>query len=263
MRVRGRVRLFAAAGATLAAFGMVLLSAWQSEPRHGGKTLTEWAVQLTENIGRYGPAQDEARTAIRSIGTNGIPVLIRLVRTKDSKIQRMLWSIVPRPLHHFLPKNNATDRRKIGVDGLVALNTNAAGVVLELIQIAKNHPDDDGRYRAVCALSNMGIASQSAVPFLIQCLTNRDARIRDQAVIGIGQKHIAPDVCVPALTNHLNLLVKNGEIVAIQEVIRALRNFGTNSESALPSLLPLLEHKKFQVRNDVTNALSWIQPDEL
>src|SRR5436190_12599438 len=84
IRARSRVRLFSVAAAVLAVFGTVLLSTWQLEPRYGAKTLTEWAMQYSANYGQYGTAKEEATTAIRAIGTNGIPVMLGLVRSKDS-----------------------------------------------------------------------------------------------------------------------------------------------------------------------------------
>lgn len=120
-------------------------------------------------------------------------------------MKKKLRTIVPQSWHQRLRlKDTSGDMRRVGAHGLAALGTNAPAAVPVLIEIATQHPEEDGRYLAVFALRTLGVAAEPAIPFFIQCPTNEVSIIRDEAAIGLGGMHHRPGIAVPNLIQYLN-----------------------------------------------------------
>jgi hypothetical protein len=185
------VRAKRLAAVVVLAFLMVTSVAWlflrRVEPVYNGKPLTAWAEQYGSNNWR--PRRElarEAEFAIRQIGTNSIPFLLDMMRARDSELKKRLRQQLPRKWHDRLNlTDNSGNVRRTGAHGLAALGTNAPTAVPALIDLATQHPDEDGRYIAVFALRTLGPAAEAAIPFYIQCLTNKDGTIRNEAAVGL------------------------------------------------------------------------------
>jgi HEAT repeat protein len=230
------------------------------EPRTGGKTLTEWSQQYGSNHWSGNRVADlEAQAEIRAIGTNAIPFLLKQVAARNSPLKGKLARYLPKQWQsHPLLRADAEETRRAGAHGLAALGTNAAAAVPKLIQLATEHPDEDGRYSAVFALRTLAPASEPAIPLLIQCLTNSSAFIRDDAAMALGAIGRQPDVVVPALVEFVS---HNDEVTRLRSTantfeltdgMTALAKFGAQSNS-LPVMLSLLEHPNSYVREAASN----------
>jgi hypothetical protein len=73
----------------------LIVGCTSSEPRHDGRTLTEWLNEVNSPpISWAGPETnhplDVAIRAVREIGTNGVPTLLRLMRALDSEQAKYL-----------------------------------------------------------------------------------------------------------------------------------------------------------------------------
>lgn len=137
--------------------GLALFSG--HEPTYQGKPLSGWAQQYGSNhwSGANRAADKEAEFAIQQIGTNSIPFLLDLIRARESALKKKLRTVVPQTWHDKLRlRDNSGKVRRVGAHGLAALGTNAAAAVPALIELATNHPDDDGRYIAVFAIRTLG-----------------------------------------------------------------------------------------------------------
>jgi len=156
------------------------------EPRSGGKLLSEWATQWNTNywsLNRDSPQTKEAEKAIRDMGTNAIPHLLEMIRTRRSFWKSKARDVVPQKWHQvLLLKDNSWNRRTAGSSGLAVLGDAAVGAAPELIKIASVDPDEECRYTAVYALSRVGRFAEPTIPFLTQCLTNDFWQIREEAV---------------------------------------------------------------------------------
>src|SRR5207245_10544595 len=111
---------------------------------------------------------------------------------------------------------------------------------------------------AVWSLGKSGGAARPAIPLLIECLTNDDSAIRGDAALGLASVRLNSETVVPALLRYLEFaktLNGNGELCT---AISAVGIFGTNAKSAIPALLPLLNHSDEYVRTSVTNYLPMI-----
>ena len=233
------------------------------EPVFNGKPLTFWAQQYGSNnwSGRKELAR-EAEFTVRQIGTNAIPLLLELMQARDSDLKKRLRQHVSRKWHDPLHLNDNSGKvRRMGAYGLAALGTNAPAAVPALIELATQHPDEDGRYIAVFALRTLGPAAEAAIPFYIQCLTNKDNTIRNEAAVGLALIPRRHDTTLPALLKYLESI----ETSAGWELYHAIGllgfSFGTNAKPAVPRLLSLLNDSNPSVREAVTNSLLWIDPE--
>jgi HEAT repeat protein len=235
---------------------------YPAQPVHNGKPLIAWAQQYgSNNWTANRAAAEEAQVAIRQIGTNSIPFLLRLMESRESSLKKRFRQVLPRKWHATLRlEDQSGDVRRIGAHGLAALGTNAPGAVPPLIELAKNHPDEDGRYLAVFALRTLGPAAEPAVPFYIQCLTNKDGTIRNEAAVGLVLIPRHWNTTFPPLLEYLES-IKESRGWELPHAIQLMGQMGTNARPAVPVLTSLLSHSQADVRQAVTNSLLWIDPD--
>src|SRR5260370_5750943 len=94
MRKSRRYSLTTLLIAVLGGFAWLILSP-PSEPMYQGKTLSFWCDQYTANSLPESDIelQKQAETAIRAIGTNAVPTLLRMLKAKDSKFKRWLFQL--------------------------------------------------------------------------------------------------------------------------------------------------------------------------
>ena len=243
---------------------LLVLLAWairpQREPVYRGKTLTDWAEQYFFNQQTANhAAAEEAQFAIRQIGTNHIPFMLNLIRATDRPLARKLRTILPMNID-----DASVMLRRSGAHAIAALGTNAPAAVPPLIEIATTHPDPDGRYIAVFALRNIGPAAEAAVPFYIQCLTNADPAIRNEAAAGLTLIPRHWQTSLPHLVKYMETVNIRGNPSREWEMKRAVALFGqmgTNALPAVPILLTLLNDPASSVREALTNSLPSIDPD--
>lgn len=241
-----------------------LASFSRREPAYHGKSLSKWAQQYGSNhwSGANPAADKEAEFALQQIGTNAIPFLLERMRASDSGMKKTLRRIVPRRWHNELSLRDSSGKvRSTGAHGLAALGTNASAAVPALIELAKNHPDDGGRYIAVFALRTLGPAAEPAVPFLIQCLTNKIEIIRDDAALGLGCIQRQAETAVPALIEYLQFAKTSPNAFEFRDAIKSLAMFGAEAHAAVPVLLSLLDDPSPSVRECVTNFLPEIDAE--
>jgi HEAT repeat protein len=232
------------------------------EPVYNGKPLTAWAQQYGSNnwSGRKELAR-EAEFAVQQIGTNAIPFLLDLMQARDSDLKKRLRQHVPGKWHDPLHLNDNSGKvRRMGAHGLAAIGTNAPAAVPTLIELATQHPDEDGRYIAVFALRTLGPAAEAAIPFYIQCLTNKDNTIRNEAAVGLALIPHRHETTCPAFLKYLES-IETSDGWELYSAIGLLWRFGTNAQPAVPRLLSLLNDSNPNVRESVTNSLLWIDPD--
>lgn len=244
----------------------VALLVWKSfnrsEPSYQGKALFAWVEQYRSN--HWGGDKELARQsefAIRQIGSNGIPFLLDLIRTRDSPMKKKMRDIIPRNWHEQLHlADHSAEIRRVGGNGFFALGTNAPSAVPALVEIAMHYPDPDSRYIAVFALRSLGTAAESALPFFVQCLTNQESTIRDEAAIALGNFHREAEFAVATLTKYLEG-AESLKGFEIRDAASSLVRLGTNARAAMPTLIPLLKHSDPEVRSHLTNCLVAIDAD--
>jgi hypothetical protein len=265
LKRRKAAALLLAVSAVLAAFlGWRMLN--PPEPVYGGKPLSDWAEQYRANRAMHWTlaksSADEAELAIRKIGADALPVLLRWIDARDSSLKKKLRATVPGKWHDRLGlRDRSEELRSLGVNGIHALGTNAAPAARALIEIATCHPDKGARYLAVCGLRELAPIGEPVTAFLIQCLTNSEPTIRDEAAGAFGGMHDRPQFVVPILIQYLQFAKTSQHTYECSDAVFLLGWFGTNANAATPILLELLNHTSIDVRNYVTNWLPRIDPE--
>jgi hypothetical protein len=147
----------------------------QDNPKYHGRTLTQWfAASHAEGADR--PSEDEYRAALRVLGTNDLPRLVRRISfeanrcTPQKLINILPGSVTPRRVLEYLFDQKwkldaeATDAMEV----FQALGPQAAQAIPELTRIAL-HGAHSPAHRAVDCL---GFIGEEAIPSLIMVATN-------------------------------------------------------------------------------------------
>lgn len=266
----GRKRILCVSAILLV--GLVALFIWKpwipSEPVYQGKKLTAWVEQWQTSLhpSTFPPeTRKEAASAVRQIGTNGIPFLLCLMRTEEPVLKAWLRDKVPPSWHSRLHlEKTAVQKRTLGTLGMVVLGTKAAPAVPELMELLslemnRNPPDPISGHLPLYALASVGSAADPAVPLILQCLTNRNNNIRYAAVSALGEIHSRPETVVPALMKYFET-EKLKDINAGISAIQSIGMFRTNASAATSMVARLLTDPYPGCREAATNCLRRINP---
>jgi HEAT repeats/HEAT repeat len=248
--------------------GLTLLLLHSREPVYQGTRLTVWCEQYHTNhwTGRNQELDKQAETAIRNIGTNALPSLLKMIGAKESPVRIKLLARVPKPwLTRFHVsgvseyKHELAQLRRHGAHGLIALGAAAKPAIPALIaQLQDKEPDV--RYVAVFTLRCLGPTAKDALPALITCINDSEFTVQDDAVIGLGTLQQEPERVVPILIDFLQKHSK--DTILCPDAMGALSTFRAQANPAVPLLLRLLQDEQANIRSAATNALRQIDPQE-
>jgi hypothetical protein len=287
----------------LAALAICIVIVWPREPHYHGRSLSAWLAALDDGEGGNGIVWDaksppaptkqqlEAAEAVRQMGTNALPVLLRMLQTRESALvsikQRLyVWLIQSgRARPAFQPDwhTAAARTRHLAALGIVALGQNAkrpasliaplfrkpefskeAGLVLASMgepglrplqsAITNNLAPWEGVI-AVWALAHFPTNGQAIVPDLLQGLTSKRPGFRTTCAWALTRIQTDPEVAVQALTNHAD------EVGMRYLCLKALGNYGPRATSAVPFLIDMLHSQKPSRRHDVLETLRAIDTE--
>jgi HEAT repeat protein len=263
------------------------VAAWQGlrerEPVYQGKSLSKWLEDYTALRGAFtlggatvgfvgagggmqGYRFDSAKVdaAVRQIGTNALPTLLRMLRVKDSALRLKLERFarqhtgfrveftpdgtlnvhnVHRVIDLSLTSSEALRFRAVAA--FRALGGEARRAVPELIEIYKQMPER-GPWGAGAALGSIGPDASAAIPSLLRNVGNTNAVAREIAVTALGEIHAQPQLVVPALIAALHDPAQSVELAALA----ALGRYGEEAKTAVPALVAILKAE----RNPITLA---------
>jgi len=233
--------------------------AWQTlnerEPVYAGKSLTTWLIECSDRYGPYsGPntnqiLQDPAVTAIRAIGTNGLPALLNLARAKDSPLKKRMIALMRKQSLVSTHFRTEEDCHSMACCGFYVLGSIGEDAVPALIDLLKS-TNSDLRGTASDCLGNIGPAAKAAVPVLIQFINDTNRIVRVDTTINLGRIHMDAATVVPILIKNLT---KSNAI--LPTTINALGDFGEQAMPAVPALQHFLNDENDYVREAATNAL--------
>ena len=149
------------------------------EPSYQGKTLTEWLEEINPLIDAPLTEPSSAREAVRAIGKTGLPILLRLLETKDSplKIRLETWAMKQSLVQvHF---RRAWEIQYLGTAGFLALGPAGQDALPELTALLQNTNS------AGFAALSLGAIGPAAIPILRCGATNTNATLRIACLEGL------------------------------------------------------------------------------
>jgi|SRR5579872_6866908 len=248
MGKRQRIVLVALLVAVLGGFAWLVLSRTQPELVYQGKDLKFWLESCMDSRAG-GLMQDEAKTAVREIGTNGLPLCLSWLSAEDSVPKQKLIQLARMLSVHW---HTDSERRELAFNGLTVLGPIAAPAVPALVDLL-NSADPDVQVGAARVLGSIGPAARNASPALVKSLQSTNAYVRLFATKTLGEIHTQPEVVVPALLQSLgNLNIHPSLFVFTTE---ALLKFRGPRSGIISVINPFLTNSWPQICTNATNTL--------
>lgn len=232
------------------------LATWQAlrvqEPVYRNRQLSDWVVNGDH---------DASAEAVRAAGTNAIPTLLRMLRAKDSSVDKFIRRL-PKPfpieISYELNHPMAFDQNVRAAQAFANLGPTAQDAVPALIEMLRENPSSWWFQAEVArALGGIGPAAHRAVPSLIQLLNNTNKQTRLLACQALGQIHAEAASVVPALIQAAH----DPYLFVRADTAEALAAFGTESRSSVPILIELLSDQEREVSTKASKALVRIDPE--
>ncbi len=178
------------------------------QPSYNGKPLSYWMGRyegrILGKVSLRSSEQQEADKALREIGTNALPYLLKLAGRKDSALRQRFLSIYRRQSWLKLPIHDAQFYRVEASCGFAALHEIAKPAVPALIGLLKN---EDYQIREIAAndLGLIGPEAEEAIPALFPLLDeqNHGTPILE-AMMALGGIHRRPEIVLPRLREFLD-----------------------------------------------------------
>src|SRR5213594_4275496 len=102
MKKTGKIALLV--GAMAAIVAVFFLASQPSEPVYQGKHLSQWLWEFDMSNSLLEPDRGKkAEEAIREMGTNAVPFLVRELRVRDSRLKIRMLKLIPKALLGRMP----------------------------------------------------------------------------------------------------------------------------------------------------------------
>jgi HEAT repeat protein len=284
MKRRGTVVVVTISVLLVAALVFALRGSEQ-EPRFEGRTLSSWLLRRDPHLRTLTLDQEQA---IRTMGTNALPFLLKWMQYEYPAWRVRLERIVPRSARlGFLFTDERAERAMLSEECLSMLGPDVAPAMPELVKMLKQTNavsptralqvvDSVGKvgipvlldvltnrqsyprvYYLEGAMGRLGPDGHFAVPPLLACLTNRNWGVVVVAARWLGRIRMDPEVTVPALASCLDAPEARVKCAALQ----ALGQFRADAAGAIPFVARELNDPDNDVRAAAQNALRCIEQD--
>jgi len=211
--MRTRLLIAALLGVILGAVTWLVLNRGESEPVFQGRRLSDL---LADFDNWNGDTNAPVVVAIRTLGTNAIPTVVKMSLWRDSRLKDKVS--IEFEKHPNLMRYRYT---------IAAMRWSRAG-----------H-----------ALNVMGETGRAAVPYYLQALTNRDAVTRRCALNALGYIGPRAEDSIPTL------LARRGDLEVLGNLLRTLGDIGRRPDLCVPVLIQQLGNTNDYVRKSAAHAL--------
>ncbi len=225
----------------LVGFGWFFAHQVRREPIYHGKALTIWLA--TYGSSRSSPQSQEWKEtddAVRHLGTNCIPVLLRMIGEKDSRLKLRLLALAKKQSLMKISFIPASVRNVQASRAFIVLGERGKEAVPALVKLCDKNISTDSQSAIADALAWIGPAAKPALPLLLRAATNSTPKVRANALWALGEITAEPQSCVPLLTRSLS----DPDSWTRLSAAHALGMFGTNAQSAIPFLVQLTQLTK-------------------
>lgn len=233
--MKQRWRTIELAAAAVLAAALLFRVLHPSEPSYEGRRLSEWL----RDFGSRQPNDTEeperqarqAAEAIRHLGTNCLPVLLKMIQVRDSVVKDKLTAWTDR--HSFIKFNftSAEELRNQALDAFAALGPVARPAIPELtVLLNRDQHDPYIQYAAAGALARIG---PETIPPLAAALTNRSSFVRVAAISALGYSKLPGREVIPLLVQGL----RDAHPDARRLAARSLGRWTDLPELSVPALI--------------------------
>ena len=209
------------------------------EPVYHGQPLSYWLAGYDAGNYRYlhpdGPAPpttDEAGDAVRHIGTNAIPRLLRMLQQPNPKWSELVWRTLSKQnlvKIRYAPGN----RDFIAYQAFIALGPQACNAEPQLVALFNPKSSPRLQQAVPAILGSIGPGPVESVPLLLRAINHTNNIVRCNAICALAHVNPDPKVAVPVLTG----LLKDPDALARAFAADALGSFGNAAQTAFPALL--------------------------
>ncbi len=247
---------------------LVWRASGEREPVYEGRTLTSWLDHhVASSAARppfNSPGWKKADEALRAIGTNGIPTLLKMIRAKDPpRLVLKVFKMAGRYRWTRIRYRYAVERNEEAEYAFEVLKERAVSAVPGLIKIYEENVSPSSQRCAALALGHIGRGATPALPALIQRFTHTNADVRFYAVSAVMSIGGEPGVVVPALTSAL----KDTNVNVRWNALVGLSMFGDVGRPAVPEILKMLNDLGMvgtsSITQQVETALWRIAPEKV
>jgi hypothetical protein len=262
-----------------AAVGLLWWSPWEPrEPVYQGKPLRYWLRGYRAGgwSSWNSSTPEAADEAIKHIGTNAIPILLRMLPRSDSALDKKLfkWSYTWRhwagkqpffkipPMAH-LPSYESDE----ATHAFMALGPEAGSAVPSLIYLLDQNLPPSTQCNIEVVLAWTGPTARQAVPALLKRLQDASPYVRGNALYALGCIHAESESAVPRIAKALG----DPDANVRGQAAAALQAYGAEAKSAVPALLETLKkHPRYPANivdgprdptDDAKEALKAIDPE--
>lgn len=218
------------------------------QPVYQGKPLDYWLTGFDFANSRGAkpqepppPSWNEAGEAVRQMGTNAVPTLLRMLQARDSKFKDSVISLL-RKQHIFKPPEAAVKKNIKALHAFTALGPKGAPAVPALIKMYEQDSSSFSQQGVPMMLANMGSAAEPAIPLLVGATTHTNEYVRNNAIFALGGLHMEPKLVVPALIRCLN----DSNAMVQAQAAGALASYGKDARSTFPVLLELWKNTPYR-----------------
>jgi len=238
-----------------------VLPVQSAEPSFKHKTLTRW-LQIYQKAAQNTPEEVASTEAIRAIGTNALPTLVRMLKTRDINVQQSAetgFSILGSVAAPAIPELAVIMHGTNQIMSLFAATSlgRIGPPALPGLMAALTNRDYNLATLGALGISELGSNAIPAVPIFLRDLRSQNLFARERAADTLGNLALEPETVVPALTNLLNDVSLPTRCL----VLGAIGHFHAAAKPAIPVIFPLLQDPEVTVRISATNALHDIAPD--
>ena len=294
MAIRRRILPVALVSALLVGFAWLVLR--PHEVCFEGKPVSRILLEVYFNGGYWygrqpGPANSasrfQAERAVRALGTNLLPLLIRWAGTHDSGFREVVGNMAWDDSFDYLHLPPQAGKHEVAAWAFGLLGDQARPAVPALVQLLQ---DREAAVRASAAecLGAIGPAAAPAVPALVRLLESRpgpvryrnvyygaDAGEQDAVAHALGAIGPAASAAIPHLVGRTNEVARLALMRIREESLRAfferlrdtsdteawsraaheISRLGTNADPAIPLLVAGLQHTNSPIQEAAFEAL--------
>lgn len=169
--------------AILVLVAVTIYSVAPREPVYQGKSLSWWIEQYHGSFSTLGPMspraiedESKARTAIKAIGTNAIPTLLKWMQTPESPLKEKINSLLARQRIITLQFQTAERKWSLAVNGFHVLENDGLPAIPALSPLLSS-PSELQRQLAFECMTDID-RKNTLFPIFLQCCQNSNADVR-------------------------------------------------------------------------------------